>query len=127
MFAGFRREIGGDLHDLPVPDPDVLSLEAEVRRVEYLASLEEQGVVRFAGHIHSNLPKRYSSTAERAEHAEESSYSPEFTAMAAGRVRIFLFLAFSASPCIGGSLCGLCDLGGETIRTMECATTTAAA
>jgi hypothetical protein len=39
--------------------------------------------------------------------------------MAAGRVRIFPFLAFEASPCISGSLCGLCDLGGETIRLKE--------
>jgi hypothetical protein len=65
-------------------------------------------------------PKGCSSTAERAEDAEESLYSPEFKAMAAGRLCILLFLAFSASPCISGSLCGLCDLGGETIRPTRC-------
>jgi hypothetical protein len=33
--------VGGDLCDVPVPNPDVLFLEAEVWCVEHLASLEE--------------------------------------------------------------------------------------
>jgi hypothetical protein len=55
MLASFGCKVGGNPCDLPVPDPDILSLEAKVRRVKHLASLEEQGVVRFAGHIYSNL------------------------------------------------------------------------